>query len=496
MNSAMRLRSIQGCFGAAARRPRETYWSRTSSSLTRATRSSRTTSHIAVPMLQAVKEWPSSSSPECLRILGSHTNFRHEGLEQNYFQWAWLGLGFATAMTMSTLSTPTKMTTTSCETATNENDTPNKDPATESGNENNNTPPENKNDDQQYEIGPDDPYYNIPEKDEPTDCSMCLTFRQGPCRLEWKRFELCVKDKEDAKKAQQPQKDEQGGDGDDATAAAAESPPPELTSDDQTACMKYAMPFYMCSSKYVNTYMLLSSDQTNKIVIQPLLDNYSTEEAKASRRLCLASQPSMDWSNWETFVETLVSVGGKVPTRFKLSKTGFESPVEALKATWKDPKGNQYLMMNEEGEPFLITTTARIPKRIAASSSSSDDDKDSGDALFMTFALDQRGNLLGDARYSEEQDQKHETDDQNDTETAPTAPSSDVELVIQIVPGVTEKFTIYCLYVPKDGDFLEEGTLYESKPYSIQSVTKKTTKRARKLAKQKSSPEKAAEKEA
>lgn len=40
----------------------------------------------------------------------------------------------------------------------------------------------------------EDPYENLPEEDEPTTCSMCLTYRQGPCRSTWRKCEKCFKD--------------------------------------------------------------------------------------------------------------------------------------------------------------------------------------------------------------------------------------------------------------------------------------------------------------
>ena len=41
-----------------------------------------------------------------------------------------------------------------------------------------------------------DPYENLPEEDEPTHCSICLTYRQGPCRPYWRKVEACTKDNE------------------------------------------------------------------------------------------------------------------------------------------------------------------------------------------------------------------------------------------------------------------------------------------------------------
>ncbi|CAB9505545.1 expressed unknown protein [Seminavis robusta] len=329
------------------------------------------------------------------------------------------------------------------------------------------------------EIGPDDPYYSIPDDDEPTDCSMCLTFRQGPCRLDWKRFELCVKDKS-------PPKKDDTATTENSSSSEEEEPPKE----DPTACMKYAMPFYQCSSKHVNSYLILGNDQTQKTVTEPLLKTY-VEDAP-HRRLCFApdnnnNAVTLDFTQWETFVTTLVNLGGSVPTRFELKKTGFKSPADALRATWEkksdDNDNPQYLMMNEEGEPFLITVTAQVPMEQALAGKTAGKKKKKTKKkktkqktapLMMTFALDQHGNLIGDARNSSGDD-----DNNKNKKEEETPPPTHLPLQIQVVPGVTQEITIYALYVPKDGDFLEDGTLYESKPYQLQSITEQAMETAK-----------------
>lgn len=295
-------------------------------------------------------------------------------------------------------------------------------------------------------IGPDDPYYHISDEDEPTDCSMCLTFRQGPCRVDWKRFELCVKDKSPPKDGSEPEQPE-----------------------DPTACMKYAMPFYYCSSKRVNTYLLVGNDQTQQTVIEPLMESYNSEKAQ-SRRVCYAKDAiALDWSYWEAFVAALHKLGGSVPTKFDLEKTKLKSAADALRATWKDKDDNPYLMLNEEGEPFLISVNATVPKN-------GGDDK----TLFMTFALDQNGNLMGDARNKDDEEEEGGKKE----EEKPT--SQQVDLQMQIAPGISKEFTIYGLYIPKDGDFLEEGVLYQSKPFKIEEITENAVEKAKKeLAEQK-----------
>ena len=342
---------------------------------------------------------------------------------------------------------------------------------------------QDEEEDARWVIGPDDPYYTIPEQDEPTDCQMCLTFRQGPCRLDWKRFELCVKDQDP------PTKTEDAKDG---TGESSQDATPKNADEGSTACMKYAMPFYTCSHKHVNTYLILGNEQTEKAVIKPLLESYLTEEAQ-SRRLCYNPNAKDDdnatihiqWQNWEGFVAALYDVGGHVPTKFDLEKTGFASAAEALKATWKDEGGQQYLMMNDEGVPYLISVTADVPKDQPQSKDKKDDNGPNNNKLMMTFALDQNGNLIGDARNKElddetEKDGSESVEPRMDASAAPV--TTTVELHVQLVPGVTKEFTIYSLYVPKDGDFLEDGILVESKPYVIDEVTQTATQKTKQKA--------------
>ena len=359
---------------------------------------------------------------------------------------------------------------------------------------------EQEEEDSRWVIGPDDPYYIVPEKDEPTECQMCLTFRQGPCRTDWKRFELCVKDQDKPPLKKEKKKDDDsnndnetqqhdGGDGQQNTTAANNN---NRSEEGSTACMKYAMPFYTCSHKHVNTYLILGNEQTEKAVIRPLMEKYSTEEAQ-SRRMCYNNNNNnhaikINWQNWEGFVAALYDVGGHVPTKFRFGKTGFASAAEALKATWKEDKdGQQFLMMNDEGVPYLISVTADVPKdspqtRTKDSKEASGHD---GPQLMMTFALDQKGNLIGDARNKEfDADTKEEDESKGPSDKSTPTPSttSTVELHIQLVPGVTEEFTIYSLYVPKDGDFLDDGVLVESKSYVVDEVTKIATQKAKEIA--------------
>ena len=59
---------------------------------------------------------------------------------------------------------------------------------------------DNESDDDDNDTPATDPYDNLPEEDAPTHCSICKTYRQGPCRPYWRKVELCTKDNELKKK--------------------------------------------------------------------------------------------------------------------------------------------------------------------------------------------------------------------------------------------------------------------------------------------------------
>jgi hypothetical protein len=109
----------------------------------------------------------------------------------------------------------------------------------------------------------EDPYDNLPQDDEETNCSMCKTFRQGPCRTPWRKLERCFKDHENEE-------------------------------DGAVKCMKYFSPHQSCLMEYTNLYQLVSLDLKQDV----LEDAEKAVTADERRRF----KPEIDWSMWRQFV--------------------------------------------------------------------------------------------------------------------------------------------------------------------------------------------------
>jgi hypothetical protein len=152
----------------------------------------------------------------------------------------------------------------------------------------------------------EDPYANLPEEDEETGCSMCNTFRKGPCRPVWRKLERCFKDHEH---------EENGA----------------------VKCMRYWTPHSDCLMKHTNLYHLISLDFKQELIEDVQLST-SPEERKAWT-------PTVDWSNWIMFVN-------EVGLDFQQT-----IPVE------EDQKTPLWQQVPEDTEPVLITIKAVIPKQ-------------------------------------------------------------------------------------------------------------------------------------
>lgn len=150
----------------------------------------------------------------------------------------------------------------------------------------------------------DDPYANLPEEDEETHCSMCKTFRKGPCRPEWRKLERCFKDNEH----------EEGG---------------------ATNCMRYFSPHQVCLSNYTNLYQLISLEMKQELVEEAELS--VSEEEKRSW------SPPIDWSMWVQFAKEAPGFNQTVD---------YESPLTPL---WK--------RFPADTEPVLVTVSTKLPQR-------------------------------------------------------------------------------------------------------------------------------------
>jgi len=234
-----------------------------------------------------------------------------------------------------------------------------------------------------------DPYDNLPEKDEPTHCSICLTYRQGPCRPYWKKVEACTKDNE----AKEKKKDDDDVNDDVGKNKDNDDDP----SSPSTRCFKYMMPWIDCASKYRNLYTLIEMDT-----------NYTEgiEELEAtSRHFCWmpGKEPKIDWNKWQQFVNDSDSENSKEkeeeeqkaaakPSAKKDTKSTDDTNADATACATDDAADTAVAMWKTLdpalGDPVLITIGATVPATIA-------DTRAGPGVMECAYAVDQDNNVIG-----------------------------------------------------------------------------------------------------
>jgi hypothetical protein len=108
-----------------------------------------------------------------------------------------------------------------------------------------------------------DPYDNLPEEDEPTNCVICLINRQGPCRVHWRKFERCMKDNS---------KDENASEENDNDSSSPSS------SSLGEKCDVYMLPWIRCIQEFRNKYTLISNSFFQKELIEDVESHISDDE--------------------------------------------------------------------------------------------------------------------------------------------------------------------------------------------------------------------------
>lgn len=294
--------------------------------------------------------------------------------------------------------------------------------------------------------GPD-PYDNLPEEDEETNCSMCQTFRKGPCRPQWRKLERCFKDHEN---------EENGA---------------------VTHCMRYFSPHQQCLMQYSNLYQLISLEQK-----QELVRDTELSVTKDERR---PWKPSVDWSMLVKFhtEEAHASTFRQTLPHLNPSKT---------------PLWQRY---PPDTEPVLLTVTSNLPKI----------HDQTGMILKVAYAVDQDGYVLGfsyNKQYgalmqqtTAATDSTEKNNKQPQAETTATSSTSANEygvddtnknteypLEFYLLPGETKSVRICALYAenpalaPSSKEILD-ALLFTSPVYSLQDAARKKT--SKKTAKKK-----------
>lgn len=237
----------------------------------------------------------------------------------------------------------------------------------------------------------EDPYENLPEEDEETHCSMCKTFRQGPCRPQWRKLERCFKDHEN---------EEDGA---------------------STHCMKYFTPHQKCLTAYTNLYQLISLNMKQELVRDAELS--VTQEERRSWT------PTVDWTMWKKFV---ADVG--TDYRETLPEMPRDTPL------WK--------RFPENTEPVIIPPTASVPKEkdgmILKLCYAVDQD-----GIVLGFSYNEGyGKLLDRAKQMTNENKGPTEEEAPPTNEADLEEESgvDMELEFYVVPGETSHVTISAMY--------------------------------------------------
>ncbi|CAJ1960177.1 unnamed protein product [Cylindrotheca closterium] len=291
---------------------------------------------------------------------------------------------------------------------------------------------ENNDDEQEEEV---DPYDNLPVEDEPTNCSICLTYRQGPCRPYWRKVEACTKDNE-LKKDDDKESDDDKKSSESNEEEEEEADPP---------CLKYMLPWIDCASGFRNLYNLIELDTNYTIGIADL-------EKDASKNLCWAasSTPSVDWSAWAAYREE--NPDWKLPVT-----ENSESPENA--SLWKT--------LDQSKDPVLVEVVATVNLM-----------EDEG-ILECAYAQDQGGHVIGfqyGTKPSEAFDTEKKEEGEEEAKQGPTA-----TLKIRILPERTQTVTIAASYtqppseeqkeskdLKKDSSF--HSFIFKSKPIVLDQV--------------------------
>jgi hypothetical protein len=240
-----------------------------------------------------------------------------------------------------------------------------------------------------------DPYANLPKEDEPTECSMCNTFRQGPCRPFWRKLEHCMKDNEEI----------EGG---------------------IKNCMRYFYPHQECLLKYINLYDLirLTNLQEHIEETEASLPNHQRQDMK--------TVPSIDWGQWDEFQK---DAGIRFTQGLASAAVTKQSPL------WKRFPTNT--------EPVVLTFSTSIPRA----------DEDSGLLLRFAYVVDQDGMVLGvesNELYRKLKDQaegREEIQGKGDNsgslkekEETEEPPGPNLQLSFLVIPCITHKIQIKALY--------------------------------------------------
>ena len=272
-----------------------------------------------------------------------------------------------------------------------------------SNNNNNNNNNDGEEKQQQHREGEEDDdegdtypvYENVPEEDAPTDCFLCRTHRQGPCRSPWRSFEYCAKDHATA------------SDGDD--------------DDGATRCAVFVKAFQECWMKHLNLYLLIAMTLNQERIRE--VERECQQQPTQSRT---DLQANIVWQEWNNVSD----------------QEGFSDLCDRVRAVFANydkstPVWKVYDTFDEE--PFVVNVPCHVPTR-----------RPHGRMLKTVYGLDQDNRAIGLADY----DPQYEITKAESEGREPELESH--RLVLTLVPGITEAVQIKAVYAATDG-MIDDG---------------------------------------
>ena len=273
----------------------------------------------------------------------------------------------------------------------------------------------------------DDPYENLPEDDEETDCTMCKTFRQGPCRPFWRKLERCFKDHES----------EDNG---------------------SAKCMRYFSPHQVCLMEYTNLYQLISLD-----LKQELIADVEQAVTPAERRTFRDDHAefSVDWKLWREFYE-------EMGPSFRQTVPHHRRTEPSSEPLWKR------LPPTSDGthlEPVLLQTKATLsmtpPQPNDGDDSSSKSDVDRM-ILKLAYAIDQDGFVIGlsyNSKYGDLLDLTKKSSKTNDiADDSDANVTNEEEHAAAISEPLPEKFGLDFYILPGECQSIRVCAMYAENP--------------------------------
>lgn len=264
----------------------------------------------------------------------------------------------------------------------------------------------------------EDPYENLPEDDEPTDCSMCNTFRKGPCRQYWRKLERCFKDHEGQE-------------------------------DGAQNCMRYFMPHQKCLMNYTNLYNLVRLTS-----LQEYIDE--TEEALPANQRGTMDLPLIDWSLWREFQSDAGS--------------NYSQGLEKSSYTKRTPLHERFA---ENTEPVVLTFAVQIPR---------EDDKDGlllrfayvvdQDGMVLGVESNPQYRFLRD----EVEGRKRDGGDDNTNKEEENDIGPEMKFDFYIIPSMTQQIKLKAMYAkdPRTPGLKGDGSddvLKEAPPVQLSQVS-------------------------